>query len=72
MGKNVSKRRKQNQNLEETQHLKARQRKKNLWLLIERRQPERWEKNRECGVREAKEERVVDGGRYLCLVMLKD
>lgn len=25
-----------------------------------------------CGVREAREERVVDGGRYLCLVMLKD
>lgn len=39
---------------------------------IERRQPERWEENRESGVREAREERVVDGGRYLCLVMLKD
>ena len=31
MGKNVSERRKQNQNLEEPQHLKARQRKKSLW-----------------------------------------
>lgn len=31
VGKNVSERRKQNQNLEETQHLKVRQRKKSLW-----------------------------------------
>ena len=39
---------------------------------IERRQPERWEKNHGCGVREARQERVVDGGRYLHPVMLKD
>lgn len=31
VGKNVSERRKENQNLEETQHLKVRQRKKSLW-----------------------------------------
>ena len=38
----------------------------------EGKQPERWEENQEYGIREAREERVVGGGGYLCPVMLKD
>jgi len=72
MGKNVSERRKQNQNLEEPQHLKARQRKKSLWHRLKGGSQRDGRKTMSVESGKQDRKRVVDGGRYLCPVMLTD